>query len=99
MSIDNKFLGDIKVFNGIEILLAFLYFIFYFLKDLFNFIIMDRFSPNYLALSILLENISYLISYIIIYGNNNEEDHKPLEIFIRIFMYIIVFIAALFIMK
>ena len=95
MSIDNKFLGDIKVFNGIEILLAFLYFIFHFLKELFNVIIVDRFSPNHLALSLLLENIGYIISYIINYGNNNQEDHKPWEIFIRIFIYIIIFIAAL----
>ena len=95
MSIDNKFIGDIKVFNGIEILLAFLYFIFYFLKDLFNFIIIDRFSPNHLALSFLLENIGYLISYIINFGNNNEGEYKPWEIIIRFFIYIILFIAAL----
>ena len=53
------------------------------------------FSPNHLALSLLLENIGYLVSYIIYYANNQGGDYELWEIFIRIFIHIILFIAAL----
>ena len=95
MSIDKNFFDDINAFSGIIILLTFLYFISFFLKDLFNFILIDRFSPNHLTLSLLLENIGYLISFIINYSINEEEGYKLLIIFIRIFIHIILFIAAL----
>ena len=53
------------------------------------------FSPNHLALSLLLENIAYLVSYIIYYGINQGGNYELWEIFIRIFIHIILFIAAL----
>ena len=53
------------------------------------------FSPNHLALSLLSENIAYLVSYIIYYANNQGGDYELWEIFIRIFIHIILFIAAL----
>ena len=95
ISIDNNFFDDINVFSGIIILFTFLYFISYFLKDLFNFILIDRFSPNHLALSLLLENIGYLISFIINYSINEEKHYELWIIVIRIFIHIILFIAAL----
>ena len=95
ISKNNNFFGDINDFSEKEALISFSYFIFYFLKDLFNFIIIDRFSPNHLALSLLIEKISYLIAYIINYSTNEEGDYELWLIFIRIFIYIILFIAAL----
>ena len=43
ISKNNNFFGDINDFSEKETLISFSYFIFYFLKDLFNFIIIDRF--------------------------------------------------------
>ena len=43
----------------------------------------------------MIEKISYLIAYIINYSTNEEGDYELWLIFIRIFIYIILFIAAL----
>ena len=95
MSNDDNFLSDINKFSSKEILITFSYPVFYFLKSLFNWILIDKFSPNHLALSLLLENISYFIPAFINNYKNGEGDFKDFELIIRIIIHIILFITAL----
>ena len=98
LSIENNFFIDMKNFTGKHLLIVFIYLICYFLKNLFNWILIDKFSPNHLALSLILENISYVIIYLIIYGideSSNDEEYSNIEISLRIIIYIILFISAL----
>ena len=96
VTIEDDFLADIKYFDSNKLFLIVLYFFSYFLKNLFNWILIDRFSPSHLALSLILENLSYLIVYTINYDGNDERKVPIWEICIRIFIYFILFITALF---
>ena len=96
VTIEDNFLADIKYFDSNKLFLIVVYFFSYFLKNLFNWILIDRFSPSHLALSLILENLSYLIVYTINYDGNDEGKVPIWEICIRIFIYFILFITALF---
>ena len=96
VTIEDNFLADIKYFDSNKLFLIVVYFFSYFLKNLFNWILIDRFSPSHLALSLILENVSYLISYTINNGRNDEGNIPIWEIFIRIFIHFILFFTALF---
>ena len=96
VTIEDNFLADIKYFDSNKLFLIVVYFFSYFLKNLFNWILIDRFSPSHLALSLILENLSYLIVYTINYDGNDEGKVPIWEICIRIFIHFILFITALF---
>lgn len=72
VTIEDNFLADIKYFDSNKLFLIVVYFFSYFLKNLFNWILIDRFSPSHLALSLILENLSYLIVYTINYDGNDK---------------------------
>ena len=101
--INKYFFYDIYNDLSKNIIVVFLNFIFTFFKDLFNWILIDRFSPCHLALSLILEDISYLIIYEVSPFDNNENknnavDENKIEVwegFIRVFIYVILFIAAM----
>ena len=59
--------------------------------------LIDRFSPSHLALSLILENVSYNFVTIINLKEDNEEelDKELPQIIIRIVLYVILFIAAM----
>jgi hypothetical protein len=96
VTIEDNFLADIKYFDSNKLFLIVVYFFSYFLKNLFNWILIDRFSPSHLALSLILENVGYLISFTIDYGGNDEGSISTFEICIRIFIHFILFVTALF---
>ena len=97
VAFESNFLSDINNIGGFQIFMIILNFFATFLKNLFNWILIDRFSPSHLALSLIFQDISYIIVYF--YMTVNEDDEKeelPLwNILIRIFIYIILFIATL----
>ena len=93
---EDNFFNDIKYFDTYKLSLFMIGFFFTFLKNLFNWILIDRFSPSHLALSLILENVSYLISFTIDYGGNDEGNISTFEICIRIFIHFILFVTALF---
>ena len=94
-SIEDNFFADINLFDSNKTILTLMNLIFNFLKDLFNWILIDRFSPSHLALSLIIENLSYFITYIIDYGGDNKGDYPIWEIVMRIVIHFILFIAAL----
>ena len=96
VTLEDNFFGDIKYFDSKKLFLIIIGFFSFFLKNLFNWILIDRFSPSHLALSLILENVSYLISYTINNGRNDEGNIPILEICIRIVIHLILFITALF---
>ena len=96
VTLEDNFFGDIKYFDSKKLFLIIIGFFSFFLKNLFNWILIDRFSPSHLALSLILENVSYLISYTINNGRNDEGNIPIWEIFIRIFIHFILFFTALF---
>ena len=93
---EDNFFNDIKYFDTYKLSLFMIGFFFTFLKNLFNWILIDRFSPSHLALSLILENLSYLIVYTINYDGNDKGKIPIWEICIRIFIHFILFITALF---
>ena len=96
-AVESNFLIDINNIGGFQIFMIILNFFATFLKNLFNWILIDRFSPSHLALSLIFQDISYIMVYF--YMTVNEDGGKeelPLwNILIRIFIYIILFIATL----
>ena len=66
-----------------------------FFSTLFVWLILDRFSPNYFPLSLILyEFISFIIN--IIYDSNNiNAIKKNWDLYIRIFLYLISFIGVM----
>ena len=96
-TLDENFFNDIKDFNYEKVLFLLLNFVLNFLKNLFNWILIDRFSPSHLALSLILENVSYNFVTIINLKEDNEEelDKELHQIIIRIVLYVILFIAAM----
>ena len=96
-TLDENFFNDIKDFNYEKILFLLLNFVINFLKNLFNWLLIDRFSPSHLALSLILENVSYnFVTIINLKEDNEEESDKELhQIIIRIVLYVILFIAAM----
>ena len=97
-AIRNNFFSDHEEIKGEMILIFILNFIFSFLKNLFNWILIDRFSLNHLALTLILEDLSYGIIYVFDYDANNKDLKQGIdvwEITLRIFIYVILFIAAM----
>ena len=64
LSLEENFFNDLNDFDGDKILLLLGGFLFNFLSNLFNWILIDRFSPSHLALSLIVENLSFNIIYI-----------------------------------
>ena len=62
------------------------------MKHLFNWILIDRFSPNHLALSFITEDLSYKIIAIIL---SKKQIYTGIEFIYRIIVYLILFITAL----
>ena len=96
ITVEKDFLADIEYFDTNKLFLIIIGFFSKFFKNLFNWILVDRFSPSHLALSLILENLSYFISYIIDYGGNDDGNIPIWEICIRIFIYFVLFIISLF---
>ena len=96
-TLNENFFNDVKEFDYIKIIILVGNFFVNFLKNLFNWILIDRFSPSHLALSLILENLSYLIVMIILFkaGHNEDLQKNTLQISIRIFLYFILFVAAM----
>ena len=96
LSLEENFFADIKNFGKIKILLLLGNIFVYFFKSLFNWILIDRFSPSHLALSLIVENLSFNIIYIITYGLDEKYKIKnKFQTSIRIILYIILFLAAM----
>ena len=96
ITVEKDFLADIEYFDTNKLFLIIIGFFSKFFKNLFNWILVDRFSPSHLALSFILENLSYFFSYIIDYGGNDDGNIPIWEICIRIFIYFVLFIISLF---
>lgn len=97
-AVRDNFFSDHDEINGEMILIFILNFIFTFLKNLFNWILIDRFSLNHLALTLILEDLSYGIIYLFDYEENNKDLKEGIsiwEISLRISIYVILFIAAM----
>ena len=94
ITVEKDFLADIEYFDTNKLFLIIIGFFSKFFKNLFNWILVDRFSPSHLALSLILENLSYFISYIIDYGGNDDGNIPIWEICIRIFIYFVLFIIS-----
>ena len=96
LSLEENFFNDLNDFDGDKILLLLGGFLFNFLSNLFNWILIDRFSPSHLALSLIVENLSFNIIYIITYGLDEKYKIKnKFQTSIRIILYIILFLAAM----
>ena len=100
-SIEGDFFSDITDFDSMQIFMIFLNFVFSFFKNLFNWILIDRFSPSHLALSLILEDLSYLVITLIfeddvvdVKGDNNNS-LPAYDSVTRIIIYFVLFIAAL----
>ena len=93
LSLDDNFFNDMKNYDYIKIIILFGKIIFHFLRSLFNWILVDRFSPSHLALSLILEFISYNIT-LMAFGFAGEID--TIQISLRLILYLILFLAAMF---
>ena len=93
LSLDDNFFNDMKNYDYIKIIILFGKIIFHFLRGLFNWILVDRFSPSHLALSLILEFISYNIT-LMAFGFASQID--IVQISIRLILYLILFLAAMF---
>ena len=98
-SVKDNFFEDSEKIDGEKILMFILNFLFSFLKNLFNWILIDRFSLNHLALSLILEDLSYGIIFLINYEEENNSNSKIKiqiwEISLRMCIFVILFIAAM----
>jgi len=83
-----EFFVDIK-----SIILLISKLIVYFFKELFLWLIMDRFSPNHFSLALILEEIFYFILDIIFDEVSNYI--IKWDLYIRIFLFIILFIGVM----
>ena len=83
-----EFFIDIK-----SIILLISKMIVYFFKELFLWLIMDRFSPNHFSLALILEEIFYFILDIIFDRVSNYI--IKWDLYIRIFLFIILFIGVM----
>ena len=95
---DESFFKGIYTNLNFSIIFVILNAIFPFFKDLFNWILIDKFSPSHLALSLILEDISYLIIFAFINPKSYKIENDSIaifDVFARIFIYIILFIAAM----
>ena len=97
VNMNENYFVDVKEFDYVKILILLLNFVLNFLKSLFNWILIDRFSPSHLALSLIFENLSYIIVTIILFKEEYKDDLKnnAFQISIRIILYFILFIAAM----
>ena len=68
--------------------------IFLFLKNMFLYIIIERFSPNYLPLGLIFEECFYLIEESV-RSQETSENTMGWDIYLRIFLYGILFIGIL----
>ena len=91
LSIENNFFADKNNFDSIQVLILIGTFFTNFLKNLFNWILVDRFSPSHLALALIFE----FISFNLIVATNKNQKINLFQIIIRIFLYIILFVAAM----
>ena len=91
LSIENNFFADKNNFDSIQVLILIGTFFSNFLKNLFNWILVDRFSPSHLALALIFE----FISFNLIVATNKNQKINLFQIIIRIFLYIILFVAAM----
>ena len=94
-TIRDNFFSDSEQIDGEMILIFILNFFFSFLKSLFNWILIDRFSLNHLALTLILEDLSYGIIYMADYDDNNDNNISVWELSLRLLIYVILFIAAM----
>ena len=96
LSVEDNFFGNIKDFDKTKALILLGNFFFTFFKNLFNWILIDIFSPSHLALSLIFANISFSIINMIIYNSDDTFRIKDkFQISIRIILYIILFVAAM----
>ncbi len=91
LSIENNFFADKNNFDSIQVLILIGTFFSNFLKNLFNWILVDRFSPSHLALALIFE----FISFNLIVATNKKQKINLFQIIIRIFLYIILFIVTM----
>ena len=91
LSIENNFFADKNNFDSIQVLILIGTFFSNFLKNLFNWILVDRFSPSHLALALIFE----FISFNLIVATNKKQKINLFQIIIRIFLYLILFVAAM----
>ena len=66
-----------------------------FFSDLFAWIIIDKFSPNYLPLCFIFEEICYFVSEAISSGQLNKFRTMGWDLYIRFLLYIILFIITM----
>ena len=66
-----------------------------FFSDLFAWIIIDKFSPNYLPLCFIFEEVCYFIVEAIKSKQFNKFQTMGWDIYIRFFLYIILFIVTM----
>ena len=96
LSLEENFFNDLNDFDGDKILLLLGGFLFNFLSNLFNWILIDRFSPSHLALSLIVAQLSFNIIYALIYSSEeNYEVYDKAGLGIRIILYAILFLAAM----
>ena len=69
--------------------------IFHFFSDLFAWIIIDRFSPNYLPLCFIFEDVCYYLIEKIGIMETKEFNTIGWDIYIRFFLFIILFIVTM----
>ena len=96
LSLEENFFADITDFNYVRVLFVLGNFVLSFFSNLFNWILIDRFSPSHLALSLIAEDFSFNIMTIIIYrGEENYKIKNEFQLAIRIILYIILFVTAM----
>ena len=81
--------------NAIYILRLIGFLIFHFFHDLFSWIIIDRFSPNYLPLCFIFEDICFFVAEKLGIRKTSDFNTIGWDIYIRIFLFIILLIVTL----
>ena len=87
------FIGFVEYLTGIRLLYSIILFIDDYLIDLFMMLIIDKFSPSYLALVITLESFAEKLYQII--ASNISNKSVSWEVYVNFGVYFLVFIGAL----
>ena len=95
--IDKRIFINMSFFfsNAIDILKMIGYLICNFFSDLFAWIIIDKFSPNYLPLCFIFQEICLFVAEAIRSNQFNNYKTMGWDIYIRFFLYIILFIVTM----
>ena len=82
--------------QDIKLLLFLSNIIIYFFDTIFLWILIDRFTPNYIPLAIIINGyIDFIISYVRFISINVEINTFEWDFYVRIFLYIILTIGVL----